>query len=298
MDIFESLENLEVSEACFDELIGIVEEIINEVSVGAWARAASSSLPQRKAKAEAAKNAANFVKNNTSSNIKDYVKPERALTKKGTSRKNINLNTDIDYNAYDKAQNNVRKAQKDAQEIDKRAAHAEDVTKLNLPKNSKVSANKLTNAARNSWLERHSTNQQNLNKSGEGQARESFKRVNRAHNIKFADPSWENKGKKEAAARKAVHKIEDRVHQEDKEKAAKAPKEIYTNYGDREQLEDNWKKAFSQSKQAKTDHENAQILQGMKNKLEKIYNKSESLDELYEGLIEVVSEALELCFLN
>ena len=28
--IFESLENLEVSEACFDEIIGIVEEILNE----------------------------------------------------------------------------------------------------------------------------------------------------------------------------------------------------------------------------------------------------------------------------
>lgn len=32
MGIFESLENLEVSEACFDEIMGIVEEIINEIS--------------------------------------------------------------------------------------------------------------------------------------------------------------------------------------------------------------------------------------------------------------------------
>ena len=31
MKIFESLENLEVSEACFDEIMGIVEEIINEL---------------------------------------------------------------------------------------------------------------------------------------------------------------------------------------------------------------------------------------------------------------------------
>ena len=30
MDIFESLENLNVSEGCFDEIVGIVEEIINE----------------------------------------------------------------------------------------------------------------------------------------------------------------------------------------------------------------------------------------------------------------------------
>ena len=30
MSIFESLENLEVSEACFDEIIGMVEELLNE----------------------------------------------------------------------------------------------------------------------------------------------------------------------------------------------------------------------------------------------------------------------------
>ena len=32
MDIFESLENLEVSEACFDEIMDIVEEVINELN--------------------------------------------------------------------------------------------------------------------------------------------------------------------------------------------------------------------------------------------------------------------------
>lgn len=32
MDIFESLENLNVSEECFEDIIGIVEAIINEVS--------------------------------------------------------------------------------------------------------------------------------------------------------------------------------------------------------------------------------------------------------------------------
>ena len=32
MSIFESLENLPVSEECFDYILGIVEEIINEVS--------------------------------------------------------------------------------------------------------------------------------------------------------------------------------------------------------------------------------------------------------------------------
>lgn len=48
MDIFESLENLNVSEECFDEIMGIVEEIINEVSVKTWQKAAANSIPARK----------------------------------------------------------------------------------------------------------------------------------------------------------------------------------------------------------------------------------------------------------
>ena len=32
MNIFESLENLNVSEECFNDIMGIVEEIINEIS--------------------------------------------------------------------------------------------------------------------------------------------------------------------------------------------------------------------------------------------------------------------------
>jgi hypothetical protein len=31
MDIFESLENLQVSEACFEDIVGLVEEYINEL---------------------------------------------------------------------------------------------------------------------------------------------------------------------------------------------------------------------------------------------------------------------------
>ena len=275
-----------------DEIFEQIMNIINEASVGKWATAASKVRDERKAKAEAAKRAAEAIKNNTSMNVKDYVKPERALTKKGTPRKNINLNTDIDYDAYNNAQNNVRKVQKNAQELEKKAAHAEDVTKLNLPKNSKVSVQKLTNAARSSWSDRFHKNQENLRKSGEGQAQNSFKRVMRAQSIKNADPNWEVKGRKENSAKKAAQEIEASMDKKDKEQAAKTPKETYTNYGDRERLEDTWKKAFSKSKQAKTDHDNAQILQGMRNKLERIYNQSESLEELYEGLIGILQETI------
>ena len=46
-NIFESLENLNISEECFDEIMGIVEEIINEVSVKRWRQAAINSLSNR-----------------------------------------------------------------------------------------------------------------------------------------------------------------------------------------------------------------------------------------------------------
>lgn len=47
MNIFESLENLPISEECFDEIVGLVEEIINEVSMKKWVEAAKNSLPKR-----------------------------------------------------------------------------------------------------------------------------------------------------------------------------------------------------------------------------------------------------------
>lgn len=279
-------------ELSLEECFSLIEQYINEVSVGAWARAAENNLPKRKEKAEASAKAAEYVKNNTSSNVKDYVKPERTLTKKGAKRKNINFHTDVDYDAYNKAQDNVRTAGKEAQEAQKRAKHAEEVSKLNLPKNSKVSANKLTDAARSSWSERFDINQKNLNKTGEGQAKESFKRVNRAHNIKFADPSFKSKGKKEQIAKSTAREIEASMDKKDSDIKKSERKTPITNYGDRERLENSWKKAFAGSKQAKIDHDNAQILQGMRNKLEKIYNSSESLEELYEGLIGVLQETI------
>ena len=47
MDIFESLENLQVSKECFDDIMDIVEEIISEVSVKRWKEAAINSLARR-----------------------------------------------------------------------------------------------------------------------------------------------------------------------------------------------------------------------------------------------------------
>ena len=48
MSIFESLENLNVSEECFDDIMDLVEEIINEVTVDYVSRAARNSLSRRR----------------------------------------------------------------------------------------------------------------------------------------------------------------------------------------------------------------------------------------------------------
>ena len=47
MNIFESLESLNVSEECFNDILNIVEEIINEVSKDMLAQAAKNSIPNR-----------------------------------------------------------------------------------------------------------------------------------------------------------------------------------------------------------------------------------------------------------
>ena len=54
MDIFENLENLNVSEECFEDILNIVEEYINEVSIGLLGRAANSSKVSRANKGDVA----------------------------------------------------------------------------------------------------------------------------------------------------------------------------------------------------------------------------------------------------
>jgi hypothetical protein len=48
MDIFENLEQLNVSEECFDEIMGIVEELLNEkITMKEWTDKAKQVLPNR-----------------------------------------------------------------------------------------------------------------------------------------------------------------------------------------------------------------------------------------------------------
>ena len=181
-------------------------EII-ESTVGRWATAAAGSRKEREEKADAAKKAYEFIKNNTSSDIRDYVKPDKELTKKGAKRKKFSKD-DYDYDAYYNAQKNVRSAKEASQKADLKAVHAKNVDELKLPKNSKVSTKKLTDAARDSWSERFDKNQDKLLHSIEpGSANKTAKREARARNIKFTDPNWERKNKKIKATRDQLKRL-------------------------------------------------------------------------------------------
>ena len=109
MSIFESLENLNVSEECFEDIVSIVEEYIHEVSVSTWKKAAISSLPKRAYKA-------------------GYAASERD---KSVEKEEC---TDDDIEVSDKAIGHAM-----------RMGHAAEVAKL---PDSKMSANKVLKAAR------------------------------------------------------------------------------------------------------------------------------------------------------
>ncbi len=112
MSIFENLENLNVSEECLEDILNLVEEYINEVSVGMWKRAAISSLPKRAYSAGYA---------------------EAELRKKWAENPDINYGDD-DNDDSDKASRHKF-----------RMDHAAEVAKL---PNSEMSANKVLKAAR------------------------------------------------------------------------------------------------------------------------------------------------------
>lgn len=110
----ESLE-LSISEDCLEDILNLVEEYINEVSVGMWKRAAISSLPKR------AYNAG-------------YAKAELDKKQAEKWKENPNIDDDDDFDEEgDKVSGH-----------EFRMDHAAEVAKL---PNSKMSANKVLKAA-------------------------------------------------------------------------------------------------------------------------------------------------------
>ena len=151
------------------EALSLTEEIINEVSVGALARAVENNLPKRKKNEEVAIKAYKQAQNEYEKGSKESPEDEPALYKK--------------LQCTDKAA---------CKEFDK-ARDAENLKDLNLPKDSKVSANKLFNAAKKVNPERQKKTEETVkNTKGTKEDAKKFlnslKRDNRSFDISLADP--------------------------------------------------------------------------------------------------------------
>lgn len=137
-------ENKKVSEECFDEIMGLVEEIINEVSVNMWKKAAINSLAKR-----------GFEEGRMDADI-------TALCKKKRWSNKDEEKLDKHFNALD------------------RTAHAEEVA--NLP-NSNMSANKVLGAARKAEYPRVKARHKEKLDHKPNRVRETLKRLNHASRL-------------------------------------------------------------------------------------------------------------------
>ncbi len=109
------------------------EEYINEVSMKHWVETAKAVLPERQAKAEAAKKAADFIRTNMGSNQTMYIKPENYYTKKGTKRVKVTPEV-YDAAAFLKdTTTNLEKLPSIKAEFVNPAIHAEKVSQLKVP---------------------------------------------------------------------------------------------------------------------------------------------------------------------
>ena len=161
----EKEELLPVSESCFSSIVSLTEAIINEVSVGDLARAVENNLPKRKKQTADAIKAAKVAWKEYEEQAKKHPEEESALYKKAVM-------TDAAA----------------SKQLDK-VEHAQDLANLNLPKNSKVNANKPFKAAHKVVNDRDDK-VMNAHKNGES-AKQFVRRLNRsdrADNIVIADP--------------------------------------------------------------------------------------------------------------
>ena len=153
-----------------EEALQIVEAIINEVSVGALARATENNAPKRKEAAKKSEEQAHKAWDSYDKLSQEHPEDEPAL-----------------YNA-------AIKLGKAAYKDEQRKEHVEDLEKLNLPKDSKVSANKLFKAADKSYDKRADEYDKLLDSEHPGKSyketKESrpAKRYTRVARIGFAEP--------------------------------------------------------------------------------------------------------------
>ena len=156
-----------VSEGCYADVINLIEEYINEVSVGLLSRAAASSLPKRK---EAAIEA-----NQRAEELGKKVRRHGFSIPPSGEEKRKEFYKKQGEEAYSAAKADLERGNKE-----EKLQRAQDMVDLNLPKNSKVSANSLFKAAHNVKDDRKS--KANLKDEN------SMKRHYRSQALSLADP--------------------------------------------------------------------------------------------------------------
>lgn len=150
-----------------EEAQELLEEIINEVSVGALARATENNVKKRQEAHRKSTEALKKAYDSYEKQSKEHPEDEQAL-----------------YNAVSKLSSVTRKE-------GEKASHVNDLANLNLPKDSKVSANKLFNKADKTYSKRGKAVDKALEK-GKGRGDREFdtpmKKFSRAVDLAVADP--------------------------------------------------------------------------------------------------------------
>ena len=127
MDIFKYLENLNVSEGCFDDIIGLMEEYINERDFKTRPQAAKNSIKNRE---EAVRNAYRTFSNA----LQQDKKGREQLDVNYTDFKDGKVQHVTGFDEDDKiirnsvpASDDVQKANQNLQKAEQRLSHAQDV---------------------------------------------------------------------------------------------------------------------------------------------------------------------------
>lgn len=141
MDIFESLENLNISEECFNDILNLVEEYISEVKANTLRRAIGNNYEDRM--------------NRYHQTMKDYNKSKEELEKFQNNSNGGYIDGDWDSPEEEKEWNELYNKKKEAAkkyaEADRKFHNVNDLKRANIPDSDKVQANTLFNNAKKVW---------------------------------------------------------------------------------------------------------------------------------------------------
>ena len=166
-----------------DKMMAVTEEIINEVSVGALARAAENSLPAREKEND------------------DLEQKRQEIHKEGSKTKSKKKIEKLYNDLIDTLGKGIK--------ANKRYNQAKNIVDLNLPKNSKVSVSKLVNSAKKSQVGRGLAHDAGIDVPYEKYKR-TLQRVHRANDIADIRP---NKSEANESFERAMSILEEIINE-------------------------------------------------------------------------------------